>query len=260
MSTATRLTLTTTSVAKTRALGRRMARLLRAGDVLLLQGPPADIRRLRGSPDVVLMEWSAEELPRVDHAKTASLIFLAVVGAAAAGLAPIVVAAMIGAAAMVVTGVLTPRRAFRSIDARIVTAIAAALAMSTALRATGGAEYLAGLLATITSNAGPATMASLVFLISAIATNLITNNAVAVLFTPIAVDLALQYHVSPAAFALAVLFGANCSFASPLGYQTNLLVMGPGHYRFADYPRAGAGLVALLWVAFSLLVPVFYSL
>lgn len=233
---------------------------LESGDVLLLQGPPDDIARLRGSADVVLMEWSQEDLPRVEHAKTASLIFLAVVGIAATGLLPIVITAIAGAAAMVMFGVLTPRQAFRSIDSRIVTTIAAALAMSMALQATGGAQFLSNVLFALTEDAGPATMVSVVFLIAAVATNLITNNAVAVLLTPIAVNIAGHYDADPLVFALAVLFGANCSFASPLGYQTNLLVMGPGHYRFADYPRAGIGLVLILWATFSFLAPMFYEL
>jgi len=94
----------------------------------------------------------------------------------------------------------------------------------------------------------------------ATATNIISNNAVAILFTPIAVDLGLALGIEPHVFAVTVLFAANCSFASPLGYQTNLLVMGPGHYRFADFARAGAPLILLLWGVFSVFAPWYYGL
>jgi di/tricarboxylate transporter len=90
--------------------------------------------------------------------------------------------------------------------------------------------------------------------------NIISTKTTAVLFTPIAIDVAAQLGVSPVPFAIAVVFAANCSFASPLGYQTNLLVMGPGHYKFLDFSRVGVPLIVLLWVVFSLFVPGYYGL
>jgi di/tricarboxylate transporter len=233
---------------------------LQAGDALLIQGQPDDITRLRRNRDVVLLEGTAEDLPALDHAKRASLIFLAVVVMAATGLVPIVAAAMTGAIAMVATGVLNVRQAARAIDSKIVTAIAAAIAMSVALQDTGGAALLAHGLIGALAGASPGVVLSVFFLLSAVMTNIISNNAIAVLFTPIAVDLALELGVAPHVFAVAVVLAANCSFASPLGYQTNLLVMGPGHYRFADFVRAGLPLVVLMWVAFSLFAPWYYGL
>ena len=93
----------------------------------------------------------------------------------------------------------------------------------------------------------------MLFLVAAVMTNIISNNAVALLFTPIAADLADKLGQEPSLFAIAVLFAANCSFASPMGYQTNLLVMGPGHYKFQDFVRAGLPLILLMWVAFTLI-------
>ena len=90
--------------------------------------------------------------------------------------------------------------------------------------------------------------------------NIISTKTAAVLFTPIAVDLAHELGIPPEAFAVAVVFAANCSFASPLGYQTNLLVMGPGHYKFTDFARAGVPLIVLLWVVFTLFVPWYYGI
>jgi di/tricarboxylate transporter len=97
-------------------------------------------------------------------------------------------------------------------------------------------------------------------LIVAIFTNVLSNSATAVLFTPIGIGIANQLGVDPMIFVYAVIFAANCSFATPMGYQTNLLVMGPGHYKFSDYFRAGAPLVILLWLVFSIFAPIYYGI
>jgi len=233
---------------------------LEAGDELLVQGQPEDIAHLKAFRDVVLLEWSAQELPAVIHAKRATLIFLTVVGLAATGILPIVVSALTGAAAMVVVGVMNVRQAFQAVDPKVTTTIAAALALGVALQATGGATYLAAHLVMLSKGASPAVILSLFFLLVAGLSNIISTKTAAVLFTPIAVDIARQLEVSPEAFAVAVVFAANCSFASPLGYQTNLLVMGPGHYRFGDYARAGVPLIIIMWLTYSLFAPYYYGL
>ena len=233
---------------------------LRAGDVLLVQGQPDDIAALKRIRDVVLLEWSAEELPVLDHAKRATLIFITVLALAASGVVPIVVAALTGAAAMVVVGVLNVRQAFQAVDPKIVTTIGAALALGVTLQETGGARYIAQGLLTTLGDAGPATILSLFFLLVAGLSNIISTKTAAVLFTPIAVDLAVAVGVEPQVFAVAVVFAANCSFASPLGYQTNLLVMGPGHYKFIDFVRAGTPLIVLMWIVFSLFAPWYYGI
>lgn len=233
---------------------------LEAGDVLLIQGQNEDVAKLRTHRDVVLLEWSAEELPALRRAKRAGLIFLAVIISAASGLVPIVVSALCGAAAMVIVGVLNVRQAFQAVDPKIVTTIAAALALGVALKETGGADYLAHLMIASAKGASTAVILSLFFLLVAGLSNVISTKTAAVLFTPIAVDMAAQLGVSATPFAVAVIFAANCSFASPLGYQTNLLVMGPGHYRFSDFFRAGLPLIVLLWLVFSVFAPWYYDL
>jgi di/tricarboxylate transporter len=215
---------------------------------------------LRGNRDVLLMEWSAATLPALRYAKRASAIFLGVVVLAATGAVPIVVAAVTGAAAMMLSGALGLREATRALDSRIVMLVAAALALGEALQATGGAVFLAdGLLAPL-DGSHPAVILSALFLLVALMTNLVTNNAVAVLFTPVAISAAQSLGVSVEPFAVAVLLGANCSFASPIGYQTNLLVMVPGHYRFMDFIKTGLPLAVVLWLAFSLFAPWYYGL
>jgi di/tricarboxylate transporter len=246
---------------RARMLRTRLHELrLEPGDVLLLVGRQAAIERLRADPDVLPMEWSATDMPLVHKAPLAAAIFAAIVVPAALDLLPIVVTALIGVIALIATGCLNVRQAARAVDRQIVLIIAAAIGLGTALEATGGAAYLAGIVLDATAGAPAAVVLSALFLMVALVTNVLTNNAAAVLFTPVAVNVAVKLGVDPFPFALAVTFGASCSFATPIGYQTNLLVMGPGHYRFRDFILAGSPLVVIVWLAFSLFAPWYYGL
>ncbi|MEL0111118.1 MAG: SLC13 family permease [Rickettsiales bacterium] len=179
---------------------------------------------------------------------------------AAAEILPIVVATLCGAVAMVGLGVLNIRQASRAVDPNVVATIGVAMALGIALTETGGAAFIASAFVDAMRGASPAVMLSAFFLMLAVLSNAISTKTTAVLFTPIAIDIALELGVSPEAFAVAVIIGANCSFASPVGYQTSLLVMGPGHYRFVDFTKAGAPLILLLWAVFSLFAPWYYGL
>jgi di/tricarboxylate transporter len=233
---------------------------LEAGDVILVLGTPDQIHDVRGNRDLLLLERSAAELPMTERASRALAIFAAVVLAAAIGLVPIVIAALTGAFAMVATGCLNVRQAARAFDRQIYLLIAASLAMALPLDATGGAMFLAHGVVDALGNASSAVLLSAIFALVAVLTNLLSNNATAVLFTPIAASAAAEVGAEPLPFVIAVIFAANCSFASPIGYQTNLLVMGPGHYRFGDFLRAGTPLVILIWIAFSVFAPWYYGL
>jgi di/tricarboxylate transporter len=199
-------------------------------------------------------------MPPVRKAPLAAAIFVAIILPAALDLVPIVITALIGVVALIATGCLNIRQAARAVDRRIVLMIASALALGTALEATGGAAFLAGLLLDLLAGAPPAFVLSAFFLLVAASTNILSNNACAVLFTPIAINTADGLGTDVFPFALAVVFAANCSFATPIGYQTNLLVMGPGHYRFVDFVTAGLPLIFVVWLAFSLFVPWYYGL
>ena len=233
---------------------------LEAGDVLLVQGRRDDLRALRFDSDVLLMEWSTTELPSPYHAPRAALIFAAVVAVAATGVVPIAVAAVCGAGLMIACGALSAGQAADALDRKIVMLIAAALALGAALQETGGAALLADGVIAALGDASPAVVLSAFFLLVAVLSNAISTKTCAVLFTPIAVDIGRGLGVDPTAFAVAVVFASNCSFASPIGYQTNLLVMTPGNYRFVDFVRAGSPLIVLLWVVFSLFAPWYYGL
>jgi di/tricarboxylate transporter len=248
---------------------QRRARMLRhemsdirleAGDVLLVLGRQSAVEGLRHNRDTLLMEWSARELPRFEKAGLARLIFAVTVILAATGALPIVTAALAGASTMVLSGVLNVRQASRGFDLRIFLTVAAALAMAQSLAITGGASLITEQFLGLFANASPAMILSGFFLLCAIVTNVLTNNATAVLFTPLAVNLATALGADPMAFVLGVIFAANCSFASPIAYQTNLLVMGPGNLRFSDFMRGGIPLIVILWLTYSLFAPWYFGL
>jgi len=233
---------------------------LKAGDVLLVIGQQSAVEGLRHNRDTLLMEWSARELPRFEKAGPARLIFAATVLAAASGFVPILIAALAGAIAMVTSGVLNVRQASRGFDLRIFLVVAAALAMAQSMEVTGGAAYVSSNFLSLFDNGNPAIVLSAFFLLCAVVTNLLSNNATAVLFTPLAINLAAALDVDPMAFVLAVIFAASCSFATPIAYQTNLLVMTPGNFRFSDFMRAGIPLVIILWLTYSAFAPWYFGL
>jgi di/tricarboxylate transporter len=246
---------------RSRMIRMRMTEIaLRAGDVLLVLGQPEDVRRLRFSPAVLLMEWSAADLPARQHVRRAGLVFLGTIGLAASGLLPIVAAALIGAVAMIATGALSVSQAVQALDRKVTITIATALALGVVLQGTGGADFLAEALLDLMAGAGPAAVLSAFFLLVAVLSNILSTKATAVLFTPIAVGIAHGLNSDPTAFAVAVVFAANCSFASPLGYQTNLLVMSPGGYRFRDFVSVGLPLIAVMWLVFTFVAPWYFDL
>jgi di/tricarboxylate transporter len=226
---------------------------LESGDTLLLCGPPDAFLELRQSRDLILLEWSQTEIPLTTKAVAARVIALAIVVTAASGVLSILHASVLGAVAMLVTGCLNYRQASRSLDLRIFLVIGAALAMGMALEKTGAASAIAHTVVNLASPYGTLAVLSALFLAVALLTNLLSNAATAILFSPIALSAAAELHVSdPLPFLLAVIYGANCSFATPIAYQTNMLVMGPGHYRFGDFVRFGGPLVFVLWCVFTL--------
>ncbi len=238
---------------KARMITSRMTEIrLASGDVLLVMGTRDDLRKLRDSSDMVVMEWATEDLPSKKFAFRVNMVFLAVIGTAATGVVPIHMGAFVGALAVVLMGCLNVRQALRAIEAPIIFLVAAGLGLSIALERTGGAAFLATQLVDTMAGADPVFVMSAMFLLIAVLTNMLSNNATALLFTPIAVNTANKLGAPPEMFIYAVIFASNCcSLASPIGYQTNLLVMGPGHYKFKDYMKAGIPLVILVWITYT---------
>lgn len=237
---------------RSRMIRKRMGEIrLEPGDVLLLFGTAEAMRKLRHDRDLLLMAWATTDLPDPRRATASLVIFAGVVVLAATNLLPIVHASVLGAVAMIGAGCLNVRQAARAIDNRVYLLVGSAFALGTALQATGGADYLAMLVVGIFEPFGPVALLSALFILVALLTNILSNNATAILFTPIAIGAANQLGADPTLFALTVLFAANTSFATPIGYQTNLLVMSPGHYKFSDFVKAGAPLVILMWFVFT---------
>jgi di/tricarboxylate transporter len=190
---------------------------------------------------------------------SARFIFAGTILAAATGILPIEIAALTGAIAMIAAGCLNVRQAIRALDMRIFLLIGAAFAMGLALENTGGAAYVAMQTVKTFAPFGDQILIAAIFLIIAIMTNLISNSATALLFAPIVLSISEQADINPMIMVLTVIFAANCCFATPIAYQTNLLVMGPGRYKFVDFAKFGLPLILLIWVSFSLLVPWFMT-
>jgi di/tricarboxylate transporter len=232
---------------------------LRAGDVLLVQGSQEAITKLKDSGTMLVLDGTTD-LPHTHNAKRALAIMGFVVLAAALGVMPISVSAIIGLGLMIATGCLNWRDATTALSIPVVMLIVAALALGKALMGTGMADFIAMSFVGAASALPTPIILSAFMLLMTVLTNIVSNNAAAVIGTPIAVSIAQQLGVSPDPFILAVLFGANMSFATPYGYQTNLLVMSAGGYKFADFLRVGIPLTIIMWIGFSLILPMLYEL
>ena len=232
---------------------------LRAGDVLLVQGPREQIASLKKAKDFLVLD-ATMDLPFTRKAPVALLIMTGVVLTAALGFLPIAISAPSGALLMIFTGCLKWRDATSALSAQVILIVAASLALGTALLKTGGADYLARLFVTLAGGASPNFVISGLMLLMGILTNIVSNNAAAVIGTPIAVSIATQMGQPPEPYVLAVLFGANMSYATPMAYKTNLLVMNAGQYTFNDFLRIGVPLLLIMWVTLSLVLPPIYGI
>jgi di/tricarboxylate transporter len=232
---------------------------LRAGDVLLVQGSGEAIANLKDSGSMLVLDGTTE-LPKTHHAKSALAIMALVVAAAAFGVMPISVSALLGLGLMLASGAMAWRDAASALSIPVVMIIVTALALGKALMGTGMADYIAVTFVSLAKGLPPPMILSAFMLLMTIITNIVSNNAAAAIGTPIGISIAQQLGVSSEPFVLAVLFGANMSFATPYGYQTNLLIMSAGGYTFSDFLRVGIPLTIIMWIGFSLILPVLYKL
>ena len=232
---------------------------LRAGDVLLVQGSREAIVRLKDSGTMLVLDGTTD-LPHTHNAKRALAIMGLVIGAAAFGILPISVSALIGLALMIVTGCLSWRDATAALSVPVIMTIVTALALGKALMGTGMAGFIASSFVSAASGLPTPLILSAFLLLMTMMTNVVSNNAAAAIGMPIAVSIAQRLGVSTEPFILAVLFGANMSFATPFGYQTNLLVLSAGGYKFSDFLRVGIPLSVIMWVGFSIALTVMYHL
>jgi len=232
---------------------------LRVSDVLLVQGNVDQIAALKREGELLVLDATVD-LPHTRRAPLALAIMAGIVLTAAFGILPIAISAVCGVLIMLITQCIQWRDASRALSTQVIMIVVASLALGTALLKTGGAEYMAQVFLAVSGDASPAVLLSALMLVMAIMTNIVSNNAAAVIGTPIAIGIAQQLAVPAEPFVLAVLFGANMSYATPMAYKTNLLVMNAGGYRFSDFVRVGIPLTLIVWLSLSWLLPMRYGL
>ncbi len=230
---------------------------IQAGDVLLLQGESDQIKIIKETRGMLVIDGAAD-LPYTKKAPVALGILCFVVLIAAVGILPIAISSICGILLLLITKCLDWREISSALSSQVILIVVASLALGSAMMQTGGAEYMAQVFVAVASDLPPAGILSALMLLLAILTNIVSNNAAAVIGTPIAISVATQLNVPVEPFILAVLFGANLSYATPMAYKTNILVMNAGGYQFSDFVKVGVPLILLMWVTLSFLLSWFY--
>ncbi len=233
---------------------------LRVGDALLMLGPRDRLSLLSNDSDFLVLSDLSSTPPDTRRAPIAAFIMLAVVVSVMVGLAPISVAAVVGGTIMVLTGCLSMEQAYRAIDWRAIFLIAGMLPLGTAMQDTGAATYLADQVMNLLGDAGPWPVIMGLYILTAAATMIIPTAALVVLMSPIVLSAMNDMGYAPETAMMAIAMAASASFTSPISHPANILVMGPGGYRFADYLKVGVPLTIVVFVAVMLLLPIFWPL
>ena len=224
--------------------------LLQPADILLVQGSRDQIAALKQTTDFLVLDASVD-LPKTSKAPLALLILISAILLAASGIMPIAVSAVLGVAVLLLTRCVNLGSAIRAISPSVYFVVVASLALGHGLVATGAIDFITGLFLLMTTGASPTIVLSALMLLLAVLTNVVSNNAAAVIGTPIAVGIAAQLGLPAEPFVLAVLFGANMSYATPMAYNTNLLLMSAGNYTFAEFVKVGVPLTVLMWLTLT---------
>jgi di/tricarboxylate transporter len=232
---------------------------LRVGDVLLVQGSEEAIKNLRENAGLLVL-GKTTDLPHTSKAPIALAIMAVAVTAAALKLVPISISALFGVLAMLLTRCLDWKDVGSSLSTKVVMLVASSLALGAALTFTGGTDYIAQVFLVAAKDLSPEMLLGLLMLLMALLTNFVSNNAAAAIGTPIAMSIAQNLGVSPEPFVLAIMFGANFCYATPMAYQTNLMVMSAGGYQFSDFVKAGVPLTLIMLTIYTFLLPRFFPL
>ena len=242
-------------------IGRQLDELVvRVGDTLLLEGAPADIQRLAAEMDLVDVSHPSARAFRRGHAPVAIVSLLAIVVLAGLGVAPILSLAVLAMAVVLLTGCIDADEAFSFVEGRLLALIFAMLAIGAALEHTGAVNLIAQGVAPALTDLPPFFIIWAIYLLTSVMTEMVSNNAVAVVVTPIAIGLAQAMGIDPRPLVVAVMVAASASFATPIGYQTNMLVYGPGGYRFTDFLRVGVPLNISVGLLSAALIPFIWPL
>ncbi|HBN94119.1 MAG TPA: dATP pyrophosphohydrolase [Hyphomonas sp.] len=230
------------------------------GDTVLLEGPARGMRQLFDDGILNNLTETTERAMRRGKAPIAIVALVSVMGLAALGVLPISALALIAATSVVALGCLDHQEAYRAIRWDILMLIFGMLALGTAMEKTGAASLLVGHLAGLTGRMGPLAVLAVLYLITSFLTEIMSNNAAAILLTPIAIGLGSQLGIDPRPFVVAVMFAASASFATPIGYQTNTLVYSAGGYKFSDFLKIGVPLNLVMFAASMIVIPMFWPL
>lgn len=242
-------------------IGRQLDDLVvRVGDTLLLEGAPEDIQRLANDMNLVDVSHPTERAYRRGKAPVAVVALLGIVGLAAFGIAPIFLLAILAVAVVLLTGCIDAEEAFDMVDGRLLALIFSMLAVGAALDATGAVKMIVDAIAPSLGQLPPWAIVWAIYLLTSVLTELVTNNAVAVVVTPIAIGLAGALGVDPRPLVVAVMVAASAAFSTPIGYQTNMLVYGPGGYKFSDFLKVGVPLNLSIGLIASALIPIIWPL
>jgi di/tricarboxylate transporter len=231
---------------------------LTIGDVLLMLAPQAEVDILRRDERLVVLNEREDSRRPPQRALLALLIVAAVIASAALGWLPIVAAAILGGIALVVSRCVGNEQAYKAVDWRVIVLLAGVLPLGIAMQKSGLAQSAAALAVAVGGGFGPLALLAVIYLLTALLTEFMSNNAAAVLVTPIAFSTAVSLGVDPTPFIVAVLFAASTSFSTPVGYQTNMMVYNAGNYRFTDFLRMGLPLNLMFWVLAVILIPRFF--
>ena len=230
------------------------------GDTVLLEGPARGMRQLFDDGILNNLTETTERAMRRGKAPIAIVALVSVMGLAALGVLPISALALIAATSVVALGCLDHQEAYRAIRWDILMLIFGMLALGTAMEKTGAASLLVGHLAGLTGGMGPLAVLAVLYLVTSFLTEIMSNNAAAILLTPIAIGLGSQLGIDPRPFVVAVMFAASASFATPIGYQTNTLVYSAGGYKFSDFLKIGVPLNLVMFAASMIVIPMFWPL
>ncbi len=233
--------------------------VLRAGDLLLLEIKVSRLGNFKRSGDfIITSEMDVSEFRR-GKAFFAVAIVAGVVVAATMGIAPIVVTALLGAIALILTGCISVEEAYEAIEWKIIFLLAGVLSLGTALDASGAAGLLSSNMIAYVGVLGPIALVSAFYLVTSILTETMSNNATAALLAPIAIATAQTMGVDATPFLMAITFAASASFMTPVGYQTNTMIYGPGQYKFIDFVKVGSPLNVMFWILATILIPMIWS-
>jgi len=233
---------------------------LNSDDTLLLQGHRGDVLRLMNSANVIVTNEVTELCLRKDKAIAALLVALTMICLAVFNIVPILIAAIIGGIGMVLTRCLTVEEAYNAIDWKIIFLLGGIIPLGLAMEQSGAVLLLADRLLEPLLAYGPIVLLASIYLVSAVLTAVMSNNATAAILAPIAIILAGSINADPRPFLVAITFAASTSFATPIGYQTNTMVYSPGGYRFADFTRIGLPLNIIFFILSVLLIPLIWPL